>query len=71
MAGHQMRRGKVNEDQVSVHTNLQHTGFLGSALGSGTADGGHHKNRGSGQLGCVTTGDPLAVGSLPHHFKHV
>ena len=71
MTGHQMGGGKVHQDQVGIHANLQHTGFLGSALGSCAADCGHHEHRGSGQLGSVTAGDPFAVGSLTHDFKQI
>ena len=66
-----MGGGEVHQDQVGVEAFLQHAGLLASALGSGTADGGHHQHSSGGQLGRVTLGDTLAVGSLAHHFEHV
>ena len=66
-----MGGGKVHQDQVGIHANLQHTGFCRSALGSGTADRSHHENCGSGQLGGVSLRGALTVGSLAHYLEHI
>ena len=49
MAGHQVGRGEVQEDQIRVHADLDHPALLLAALGSRAADRGHHQGGGGGQ----------------------
>ena len=71
MAGHQVGCCEVHQHQIGIHTLFQHTALLGSTLGLGPAEGGHHQGGGAGQGRGIPLGGPDGHGSAPHDLEHI
>ena len=66
-----MGGGEVHQHNVGIHAFFEHAAFFGAALSSGTADGGHHQCRRSGQ-GIGFPGSAAHLQSdIAHHFKQI
>ena len=66
-----MGGGEIHQCDIRVHARGQHTALVGSALGLGAADGGHHQRGGAGEGGGVP-GSPAGIhGGIANDLKHI